>query len=149
MHYYHETRRHTLKRLFLLLPLALLLLTGCDKASTATSTAQSASTATKVPTATQSAKPTPTTVQQQSIQAPPAAPATGVNGNPWGYDFNPGSYITDPPADFCTHFNCIESFWSGKGHVEECEDTMYSKSGGLAGSCSKHEGDLRPLYQHP
>lgn len=101
---------------------------------------------TPAPTATPT--PTPEPVQQQ-VPPPAAAPPTGVNGNPWGYDFSPGSYITDPPTDFCTYFNCIASFWKGAGHVEECSDGAYSKSGGLTGSCSRHGGDYRPLYQHP
>ena len=54
-----------------------------------------------LPTPTPTPSPTPTPmpappvqqpVQQQPVQQapPPAAPPTGVNGNPWGYDFNPG-----------------------------------------------------------
>jgi hypothetical protein len=29
--------------------------------------------------------------------------------------------------------------------VMECQDGMYSKSGGRSGSCSYHGGNLRPL----
>jgi hypothetical protein len=79
---------------------------------------------------------------------PPPPPATGINGNPWGYDFNPGNYITAPPTAFCTYFNCIASFWNGHGYVMECTDTMYSLSGGIQGSCSHHGGNYRPLYSH-
>jgi hypothetical protein len=79
---------------------------------------------------------------------PPPPPPTGVNGNPWGYDFNPGNYITAPPSAFCTYFNCIASFWSGHGYVMECVDTTYSLSGGIQGSCSHHGGNYRPLYSH-
>lgn len=97
-----------------------------------------------VPTPTPAPKPpapVPTT-------APPSPPSTGVNGNPWGYDFVPGSLIYAPPADFCGYFSCIGSFWSGRGYVMECNDGMYSKSGGIRGSCSYHGGNLRPLYAH-
>jgi hypothetical protein len=113
--------------------------------------------ATPRPTPTPAPKPVPTqapakqSVQQQPVQqsAPvQSAPATGVNNNPWGYDFNPGNYITDPPSAFCSYFNCIASFWNGKGHVEECNDATYSKSGGISGSCSSHGGSWRPLYSH-
>jgi outer membrane biosynthesis protein TonB len=50
------------------------------------------------PTPTPIPTPTPEPVQQQAPvqqQQPAQQPAqtTGVNGNPWGYDFNPGSYI--------------------------------------------------------
>jgi len=111
------------------------------------------------PTPTPTAVPTQPPVQQQPTQQPappppvqqpppPPPPVTGVNGNPWGYDFNPGNYITDPPSAFCSYFNCIASFWNGKGHVEECQDATYSKSGGISGSCSKHGGDWRALYSH-
>jgi hypothetical protein len=161
-----------LKHLFTVTALlALFLLAGCD--STATTTQASApyipqisptATATPSPTPTPKAtpKPTPTPVPtqapvkqsqpvQQSVQqsAPvQPAPATGVNGNPWGYDFNPGNYITAPPSAFCSYFNCIANFPNGRGYVEECNDGMYSKSGGISGSCSHHGGNWRPLYSH-
>jgi hypothetical protein len=121
---------------------------------TDTPTPEPTATPTDTPTPTPTPTPIPTLepVQQQqpvqqSVQQQPA-PATGVNGNPWGYDFNPGNYITAPPSAFCSYFNCIASFWNGKGHVEECNDATYSKSGGISGSCSKHGGDWRPLYSH-
>ncbi|HST88105.1 MAG TPA: hypothetical protein VLJ14_06980 [Ktedonobacterales bacterium] len=81
-------------------------------------------------------------------------PVTGVNGNPWGYDFNQGNVIYSPPAAFCDHFTCIgsppshSSFWSGSGYVVECNDTHYSKSGGVQGACSQHQGVMRILYSH-
>jgi hypothetical protein len=97
--------------------------------------------------------PTPTprpTQAPQPTQAPAPTPTTpaGVNGNPWGYDFNPGNLIYSPPADFCSYFNCIASFWSGTGFVNECNDATYSKSGGNSGDCSHHGGEWRPLYSH-
>ena len=97
---------------------------------------------TSVPTQAPVATPVPT-------QAPaPTQPPTGVNGNPWGYNFVPGNYITSPPSAFCSYFVCIGNFWNGSGHVEECQDQMYSKSGGISGSCSHHGGNLQPLYSH-
>ncbi len=92
------------------------------------------------------ATPTPTPIPPQPSPSPPIQP--GVNGNPWGYDFNPGTVITHPPAQFCQYFNCIPSFWQGNGYVEECQDGTYSLSGGIQGSCSFHGGDWRTLYQH-
>ncbi len=87
---------------------------------------------------------------QQPMQQPASSPATstGVNGNPWGYDFNPGNLIYSPPSAFCSYFNCIASFWKGSGYVIECNDATYSKSGGRSGSCSHHGGDWRALYSH-
>jgi hypothetical protein len=78
----------------------------------------------------------------------PAQRHTGVNSNPWGYDFSPGNYIYNPPSDFCAHFDCIASFWNGSGYVIECSDGMYSLSGGRRGACSWHEGIWRALYSH-
>jgi len=55
--------------------------------------------------------------------------------------------IYSPPANFCSYFNCIKSFWtSTKGYVDECVDGTYSHSGGRQGACSYHGGELRPLY---
>jgi hypothetical protein len=76
----------------------------------------------------------------------PASATCGVNGNPWGYNFTCCHFITSPPANFCSYFSCISSFWNGNGYVVECGDTRYSKSGGISGACSSHGGPLRPLY---
>jgi hypothetical protein len=96
-------------------------------------------------TATPTPKPKPT--------SPPAQPTpanTGVNGNPWGYDFNSsgGSMIYSPPATFCSYFACITTFWNGHGYVDQCVDGDYSKSGGVSGACSHHGGEQQPLYSH-
>jgi hypothetical protein len=108
------------------------------------------STPTPSPTLTPTPEPTQPPVQQsqqQPAQQAPA-PATGVNNNPWGYDFNPGNYIYSPNSGFCSYFSCINNFWNGNGYVEECSDGMYGKSGGISGSCSHHGGNYRPLYSH-
>jgi len=94
------------------------------------------------------ATPVPTPTPLPAVTPVPTTGVTGVNGNPWGYDFNPGAVITNPPSSFCSYFNCIASFWQGTGYITECGDQTYSKSGGHTGSCSKHGGDLRTLYQH-
>ncbi len=73
----------------------------------------------------------------------------GVSSNPWGYDFSPGSFITAPPATFCSYFSCITGFWNGQGYVEECQDGTYTLAGGVGGDCDANGGDLRPLYYHP
>ena len=105
-------------------------------------------TATPKPSPTHQPTPTPTRVPQPTPRPtqPPACQA--VNGNPWCYNFTPGNYITSPPSNFCSYFSCIASFWNGHGHVEECQDTEYSLSGGIQGSCSHHGGNLQPLYSH-
>ena len=92
--------------------------------------------------------PKPTSAPQPAPTQPPAQ--TGVNGNPWGYNFTPpGNDIYNPPATFCDYFACIASFWtSTNGYVDECVDGTYSHSGGVRGACSHHGGELRPLYSH-
>jgi hypothetical protein len=97
--------------------------------------------------------PTPTPKPRPTATPRPPAPTstpkpTGVNGNPWGYNFSCCNYISSPPANFCSYFNCIPSFWkSTNGYVEECSDGTYSHSGGRSGSCSYHGGNWRALLQ--
>jgi hypothetical protein len=52
-----------------------------------------------------------------------------------------GNY--DPPADFCLYAGCISNFWNGRGYVVQCNDGMFSKSGGIQGACSGHAGVWR------
>ena len=79
-----------------------------------------------------------------------AASLCGAPQNPWGYNFcGRGGYISNPPSDFCSYFNCIANFPNGTGYVEQCQDGMFSKSGGHSGSCSHHGGNKQPLYSGP
>ena len=106
---------------------------------------------TQKPAPTPTAKPTIAPTHAPQPTQPPATPTPcpGVNCNPWGYNFvSPGNYIYSPPAAFCSYFSCISNFPNGKGYVVECQDNMYSKSGGIQGACSTHGGVLRPLYSH-
>ena len=158
------------------LSVALLLVSGCDIASqqpapsrpiatqrppqaptatvartaTPNPTATGAPTATPKPTATPlpTATPKPATPTPQPTRPPTATPPTGVNGNPWGFDFNPGDKIYNPPSGFCGYFGCISSFWSGSGYVVQCHNAQFSKSGGKTGVCSKQGGYWRTLYSH-
>ncbi len=100
-----------------------------------------------IPTQEVGSTPTPAPTQRQQ---PPQNPTTcsGVNCNPWGYNFFPGNYITEPPSNFCSYFTCISDFWSGHGYVVECQDGKYTKLGGLRGPCWHHAGDQRTLYSH-
>ena len=109
------------------------------------------------PTATPTPAPAAVAPTATPTQAPTAAPTPtqhpstmpdGAPWNPWSYDFEQGSTIASPPAEFCNYFNCITNFGNGKGYVEECKDAMYSKSGGVSGSCSGHSGNNRILYSH-
>lgn len=114
---------------------------------TATSTTAPATPTPLSPTATpKPATPTPAPTRPTTIATTP--PKTGVNGNPWGYDFNRGSLIYNPPAGFCSYFDCISSFSDGKGYVVQCQNGDYSKSGGRKGVCSKQGGFKQNLYSH-
>ena len=113
---------------------------------------------TDTPTPTPSPTPTPTPAPiQQSAQQPvqqsqpvePPAKASGVNGNPWGYNFTPGSLIYDPNSGFCSYFSCVTTFWKDtNGYVVECGNGKYSHSGGVKGACSEDGGVEATLYQH-
>ena len=124
---------------------------------------------TTTPTATPIAKPSPTPsptpalipkpaavapkiIAPQPTKAPAPHPAAfnycGAPANPWHYNFCGGSVIYAVPSSFCTYFPCIPSFWkSTNGYAEECVDGMYSHSGGRAGACSYHDGELRAVLQ--
>ncbi|WP_052890419.1 hypothetical protein [Thermogemmatispora carboxidivorans] len=113
----------------------------------ATPTATRALSPTPSPTPTPRPQPTPTP-RPKPTPTPTPIPCPGVNCNPWGYNFEPGALIYSPPASFCAYFSCIGNFWNGRGYVVECNDGMYSKSGGIRGACSYHGGVWRPLYAH-
>ena len=103
------------------------------------------------PTAKPTPKPTPKpTTKPTPKPTPKSTPKpAGIFGNPWGYDFRLGKTIANPPSAFCAYFPCIPSFWeSTNGYVVECEDGMFSHSGGRQGVCSHHGGYGRTLYRH-
>jgi|GEM_PF-1871774 hypothetical protein len=103
--------------------------------------------ATQKPTVGPTVRPTP-----KPTQPPQPTTCPGINCNPWGYNFTPGKLIYTPPADFCSYFPCITSFWEpddpGDGYVVQCADGLYSQSGGERGACSHHGGVSQPLYSH-
>lgn len=86
-------------------------------------------------------KPTPKAVEKTH---------RGIFGNPWGYDFRPGTTITNPPAKFCDYFDCVAGFWDiTNGFVVQCRDGTFSQSGGLLPDvCSDHKGYRRTLHRH-
>jgi hypothetical protein len=93
----------------------------------------------------------PTTTRPSATVAPTKrASLCGAPANPYGYNFcGRGGYVLDPPPDVCSYFDCIPNFWNGTGHMEECQDGMYSMSGGRSGSCSHHGGNLRAVDRGP
>lgn len=89
-------------------------------------------------------------VQPTPTLTPVPTTGLGVNGNPWGYDFTIGNLIYQPPSTFCDqYFSCVSSFWtSTNGYVAECNNGLYTHSGGVRGACSKDGGVERILYSH-
>jgi hypothetical protein len=122
---------------------------AATEAPTPTSTPPAA-TAAPAPVATRAPAPPPT-VRPPPTAAPPPPPAcrAAAPSNPWGYDFCPGSVITNVPSSACSYFNCIKSFWNQtNGYLEECSDGTYSHSGGRSGACSSHGGEWRAVESH-
>jgi len=103
--------------------------------------------ATSVPTAIPpTVTPVPTntpTVPKLAVTPTPASDVANFSFDPTG-----GSFITNPPADFCTYYSCASTFSSGTGYVIECVDLKYLLTGGTVGSCADHGGDYRILYSH-
>jgi hypothetical protein len=64
--------------------------------------------------------------------------------------------VTPPPAepvpsdssatDFCASHACIDNFDNGSGYIVQCNDGMWSHSGGLQGACSYHGGESSNVY---
>jgi hypothetical protein len=163
-------KRNRTVPLFVLTAITALALTACGSDTTTSapitsspaaraSVASPTLTSSTVPTATATPRPAAATPSPTPVPTPtpkPAAtpvsppPPTPVppGGNPWGYNFDPGSFIYSPPTTFCNYFNCIANFWNGRGYVMQCIDGAFGKSGGIQGSCSHHGGNSRPLFSH-
>src|SRR5579872_6750342 len=121
-------------------------------------TATVGATQTVIPTATATPVPSPTHQPTPTRSSPPTPKPTprptqpptcqAVNNNPWCYNFSQGNLITNAPANFCSYFACIPTFVSADdpdgGYTVECQDGMFSQSGGESGSCSHHGGNLQP-----
>lgn len=86
--------------------------------------------------------PSPTT----GSPSPAPVDLCGAPENPYGYNYCGGSYINDPPADVCDWFDCVPTFWNGKGYVVQCEDGLVSMTGVPGGPCADHGGTRRPVY---
>jgi hypothetical protein len=117
--------------------------TPSQSASTVAAAVVSAPRTTAAPT-THSAKPSPAPTTHSASHTPSTC---GAPSNPFGYNFcGNGAHVTSPPLNVCDYFNCINSFWNGNGYMVECNDGMYSMSGGLRGACSYHDGEERAVY---
>jgi len=87
-------------------------------------------------------EPPATVTLTVAIPIPPA-----VNGNPWGYNWGCCMSIKDPPSDFCSFFACVLTFHNGTGFVVQCEDGLFSLTGGTGRlTCISHKGYKRTLY---
>jgi hypothetical protein len=58
---------------------------------------------------------------------------TGCGGN--------GSGAGSSGHAFCDTHACIPNFSNGSGYIVQCNDGMWSHSGGEAGACSYHGGE--------
>jgi hypothetical protein len=94
------------------------------------------------------------TVSGQAISSASIAQSGGSNAsslcgapaNPYGYNLcGTGNEITTPSSDICAYFKCIDNFGNGNGYMVECNDGMYSMSGGIDGVCSDHHGEGRAV----
>lgn len=47
---------------------------------------------------------------------------------------------------FCDTHACIPSFSKGTGYIVQCNDGMWSHSGGRPGACSDHGGESANTY---
>lgn len=117
-----------------------------------TPTQQVIPTPTPIPPTPTPVPPTPTPIPPTPTPIPPTATPTQApaqaNTTVYNFDPNGGQLIYNPPADFCASHPCITNFPNGNGYVMQCNDGMYSRSGGIRGSCSRHGGDKQPLYAH-
>ncbi|WP_211244014.1 hypothetical protein [Actinospica robiniae] len=89
---------------------------------------------------------TPTT-HAATTQAAAEKSTCGAPKNPYGYSFcGTGGHLTSPASDVCSYFQCIASFWNGKGYMVECNDGDFSMSGGIRGACSDHQGVEQAVF---
>jgi hypothetical protein len=60
----------------------------------------------------------------------------------------PSPTTSSPPssAAFCDTHRCIENFDNGTGYIVQCNDGMWSHSGGRSGACSDHGGESSRTY---
>jgi hypothetical protein len=76
------------------------------------------------------------------------APTCGAPANPYGFNLcGRGSKVHNPPADVCNYFDCIPNFSNGRGYMVQCNDSMFSMSGGLRGTCSYHNGERKAVFK--
>ncbi|MGC5020324.1 hypothetical protein [Micromonospora sp. DT47] len=107
------------------------------------------------PPVTPPGRPTPTTSSDPSTPSPTASPGSpsptpgdrcGAPENPYGYNYCGGSYVDDPASDVCSYFDCVDTFWNGKGYMVQCQDGMVSMTGVQRGPCAEHSGTWRTVY---
>jgi hypothetical protein len=94
--------------------------------------------------------------QPARISSPSPSPAVsaaatfdtcGAPRNKWYFTFCTGPPVTNPPYDFCRTFPCVDGFFKGDGYVVECNDGLYSATGGQPDACSGHGGVRRALAE--
>jgi len=95
-------------------------------------------------------RPSPATPPAVTPTTPPAVAESLCGAPPNPYHLNlcgRGSLVYNPPSDVCSYFSCIPNFPNGTGYMVECNDGMYSMSGGRQGACSYHGGEGTAVTQ--
>jgi hypothetical protein len=118
-------------------------------------TLQPATTVQATTTSSPTTRPPTTTHQPRPATTKPAPPKTtravslcGAPPNPYGLNLcGRGSHVFQPPGDVCSYFDCIANFDNGVGYMEQCQDGMYSMSGGRQGACSHHGGERQAVFR--
>jgi hypothetical protein len=89
----------------------------------------------------------PSAAQHPAHSAAPVS-LCGAPPSPYGLNLcGNGHLVYSPPANVCSYFNCIPNFPNGTGYMTECNDGMYSMSGGRQGACSYHGGESTAVTQ--
>jgi hypothetical protein len=77
-----------------------------------------------------------TRIRHSIVAAEPLAPSPSPSPSP----------APTSEAGFCDTHACIENFDNGGGYIVQCNDGMWSHSGGLPGACSYHGGESGNTY---
>jgi hypothetical protein len=75
-----------------------------------------------------------------------ASPGAGGSSDTTPTPSPPPSTTPTEPADFCSTHDCIPNFDNGTGYIVQCNDGMWSHSGGRPGACSYHGGESSTTY---
>lgn len=137
-------------RFVLFVVVAMLAVAGCASARSAPTARQRPTT--RGTTASPTASPTVSSpsastaaTRARPTSAPPSHKLCGAPRNPFGYNFcgsQPGhdAALYSPDHRICRYFACAPGFFHQHGYVIECQDGMFTQTGGTSRECSGHGG---------